>query len=131
MRKKSTKEERAALTKRLRRIRINLGYTQEKFAEILGISLTAYKKLERAENQITLDGLRTLNKELHISADYLLFGTYSELEGTWTMVQNCTEDDKMRLMLRILAYFLKVKDEKFITKDALQEIDERITRITE
>lgn len=47
---------------RIRQIRENAGLTQEAFAEILGISLSGYKKIENAENQISLNGLRRLKR---------------------------------------------------------------------
>lgn len=118
------KEDRLELTKRLRQIRTNLGMTQEKFAELFDISLTAYKKIETGENQITLDEMRVLHKKLNVSADYLLFGKRPEWEGAWEIVENCSEGDKMHLMLRLLAYFMLVKKEKYTSEEVLKEIDD-------
>lgn len=126
MSKKHIGKERRELAERIRQIRMNLDYTQEKFAEILGISLTAYKKIESAENQITLDGLRTLNRELGVSADYLLFGTRADTEKTWESIQNCSEDDKLMLMLRLFMYFSQAKKGKYLSKDALEKLNENI-----
>lgn len=123
------KEDRMELTKRLRQIRTNLGMTQEKFAELFDISLTAYKKIETGENQITLDEMRVLHKKLNVSADYLLFGKRPEWEGAWETVENCSESDKMRLMLRLLAYFMLVKKEKYTPEEVLKEIDDMIASL--
>lgn len=131
MSKKNVGEERLALAERLREIRNNLNYTQEKFAEILGISLTAYKKLESAENQITLKSLRILEKQLNISADYLIFGRHSDFDETWKMIQNCSEQDKMRLMLRMYTYFTKGKDAKYQEDSAVKAMDEIILKVLE
>lgn len=128
MGKKNVGKERTELAARLRQVRISLGYTQEKFAEVLGISLTAYKKIESAENQITIDGLRILNRELNVSADYLLFGKHSNSEKTWENIQNCSENDKLMLMLRLFMYFSEIKDEKFLSNKVLNELDEKILK---
>lgn len=126
MAKKDVCEERIALAQRLRQIRINMDYTQEQFAEILGISLTAYKKIERAENQITINGLRILERELRISADYLIFGKNSDFDETWKLIQNCSENDKMHLFLRMYSYFTGGKEAKYQEERLLKEIDEKI-----
>ncbi len=129
MDKEQFKEDRLELTKRLRQIRTNLGMTQEKFAELFDISLTAYKKIETGENQITLDEMRILYKKLHVSADYLLFGKRPEWEGAWEIVENFSENDKMHLMLRLLAYFMLVKKESYTPDEVLGEIDEMIEQM--
>jgi len=50
MSKKDTLGERLQSACRLRQIRENAKLTQEQFAEILGISVSAYKKVESGEN---------------------------------------------------------------------------------
>ena len=63
--------EKLEAAKRLHQVRKNLGITQQKFAEILDISLSAYKKIESGENCVSLNSLRILNRELGVSADYI------------------------------------------------------------
>lgn len=128
MAKKEVSEERLALAKRLRQIRMNMNYTQERFAEILGISLTAYKKIESAENQITINGLRILERELNISADFLIFGKNSDYNTTWKQIQNCSENDKMQLFLRMYSYFTHGKDAKYQETALLKELDEKFSK---
>ncbi len=118
--------ERHALGNRICEARKQLGYTQEKFAEIFGISLTAYKKWENAEHQISLDGLRILHKKFHISIDYLLFGEKKTFERVWEDVQNSSEEDKMRLVMQLIIYFCKIKGEKYISNEMLSKIDKYI-----
>ena len=50
MSKKDTLGERLQSACRSRQIRENAKLTQEQFAEILGISVSAYKKVESGEN---------------------------------------------------------------------------------
>lgn len=127
--KKQFHADRMALAKRIRQVRINQSMTQEKFAELFDISLTAYKKIEIGENQITLDELRILNKKLNVSVDYLLFGKRPDWKGIWQIVENCSENDKMHLMLRLLMYFMMVKKEKYTSEEMLKEIDEMMMQL--
>ncbi len=129
MNKEKFNADRIALAKRIRQVRINQGMTQEKFAEIFDISLTTYKKIETGDNQITLDELRALNEELNVSVDYLLFGKRSEWDEVWAKVENCSEDNKMHLMLRLLAYFMSVKKEKYVPSEVLTQLDEAVVKL--
>ena len=61
--------------------------------------------------------------------DYLIFGKNSDFEATWKMVQNCSEADKMRLLLRLYSYFTKGKEPKYLEKNVLNEIDEISSKI--
>ena len=89
---------------RIHNIRTKLGYTQEQFAEILDVAYSTYKKIERAESGITVNQLRLLNKHMGISVDYLLFGDNKDFDETWISVQNLSENDKLRMFLRLHAY---------------------------
>lgn len=128
MTKKDVDTERQELADRLRQIREGAGYTQERFAELMELSLSAYKKIESAENQMTLDGLRRLGKKLAISADYLLYGKNADLDDTWRMIQNCTEANKLFIMLRLFTYFAKIKDQAFSEKKNFLQYDDRILK---
>lgn len=97
--------EKLEVAKRLREVRTNLGITQQKFAEILDISLSAYKKMESAENCISINSFRILKKELGVSVDYILFGEQPDLAGLWKKIVNCTEKDKLFLLLQLYNYF--------------------------
>ena len=57
MNKRNTLGERMQSACRLRQIRENADLTQEQFSEILGISVSAYKKVESGENQVKLSPL--------------------------------------------------------------------------
>lgn len=129
MGKKDTCAERKQSACRLRHIRENAGLTQEQFSEILGISLSAYKKVESGENQVSLSSLRKLYNEMNVSADFVLFGKSQNMDETWEMILNCTEEDKLYLMLRLLTYFTKTKKNTFPLKDEQLEEDNEIVKI--
>ncbi len=58
--------------KRLRKMRIKCGYTQQVMADKLQISLNAYQKYEQAERSPSLDCLVRIADILNVSTDYLL-----------------------------------------------------------
>lgn len=116
---------------RIRQIRETAGLTQESFAEILGISLSGYKKIENAENQISLNGLRKLNRKLQVSTDYILLGKNEHSNLVWDQIMNCSDSDKMFLMIKLLFYFTKTKDSIFYHKEEQGNIDKAILLIME
>ena len=109
MSKKDTLGERMQSACRLRHIRENAGLTQEQFAEVLGISVSAYKKVESGENQVSISSLSKLYKEMHVSTDYVLFGKNIDLNAVWNDLLNCLETDKLFVLLRLLIYFTEWK----------------------
>lgn len=126
MSKMDTVNERMQSAVRLRQIRESANLTQEKFAEILGISLSAYKKVESGENQISLLCLGKLHKAMKISTDYILYGDKENLDDIWCMILNCSEYDKMFLFLRLLSYFTKIKGAMFPSRDNQSKEDKEI-----
>lgn len=126
MSKSDTLGERIQSAGRLRQIRENSGMTQEQFAEVLGISVSAYKKVESGENQISISSLRKLYYEMQVSADYVLFGRKQDLSEVWKSILNCTEEDKMLMFMRLMVYFTDAKKEAFPRKDKYSKEEEEI-----
>ena len=58
--------------KRLRQARIDAKLTQQRMADLLGISLNGYQKYEQGETQPPLDTLVKLSHILNVTTDYLL-----------------------------------------------------------
>lgn len=116
---------------RIRKIREEGGYTQEQFAELLEISLSGYKKIENAENQISVNGLRKLKKKLDVSSDYILFGRNETFGAVWEKVQTCTDADKMRLMLTLMFYFVQIRQGVFYKENGKAELEETVHKIME
>ncbi len=58
--------------KRLRGARMGAGLTQQRMADLLGISLNGYQKYEQGETQPPLDTLVRLSRILNVTTDYLL-----------------------------------------------------------
>lgn len=115
------KDERQETANRLREIRMNMGESQEKFAEYLDMSLSAYKKIEGAENGVSIRVLRRLRERFNISSDYLLFGEFKNIDDAMDVIQNCTEADKMKILLRLTQYFVEDKKKIFVGTDSTKE----------
>ena len=58
--------------KRIKEIRKEKGYSQEKIAKIIGMEQTQYSRYERGENEIKVNVLIDICKALNVSADYIL-----------------------------------------------------------
>ena len=115
------KDGRQQSANRLREIRMNMGESQEQFAEYLDMSLSAYKKIESAENGISVRVLRKLKERFNISSDYLLYGDYKDIDNAMDVIQNCTEADKMKILLRLTQYFVGDKKKIYVEAKQLKE----------
>jgi len=60
------------LSKRIRSIREQLGYSQERLAELLGISRVTVSQMEAGRRKLSANDLKKLSDILEIPADYLL-----------------------------------------------------------
>lgn len=126
MTSKDKSRDRIELANRIHQLRLDCGNTQEQFAEILGISVSALKKLESGENQISVEGLRRLQNKLHVSADYILFGKKTDSDRLWTDILNCSENDKFFIMMRLIYYFIRVKNATFCDSKTQKQYDKKI-----
>lgn len=59
---------------RIRKAREDMGYTREKFAELLDVSVSYLAELERGRTGISVKMLTKVCRVLGLSADYVLFG---------------------------------------------------------
>lgn len=60
--------------RRIRKAREDLGYTREKFAELLDVSVSYMAEVERGRTGISVKMLMRICNVLGLSADYVLFG---------------------------------------------------------
>ena len=63
---------------RIRKAREDQGYTREKFAEKLGVSVSYLAELERGRTGLSVKMLIKVCNLLGLSADYVLFGSERE-----------------------------------------------------
>lgn len=101
-----------AMSKRIKKRRKQLGFTQEQMAEKIDLTSSSYTKIE---NAFQTPSLRTLNKislVLHISLDYIVFG--EEISGS----------EQSKTDSAVLATIHSLKKESLKdTIDLLQTID--------
>lgn len=112
---------------RIKRIREELGYTQEQFAEILELSLSGYKKLESGEVNLTIDKIYMLNRRLGLSADYILFDEKTELVDAWEHIRRLPELEKWQMFLRMYAYLAKKTDDEYLIDDMMKNVDKVVS----
>lgn len=102
----ATSKEKIASGNRLKLFREQLGYTQEKFAEKLDISVSTVKKMETGEHNISLDTQRRLKKTFkYVSIEYLLFGERKDINDIWSQLLVVDEWEKFVVFQRLLAHF--------------------------
>lgn len=96
---------------RIRKAREDLGYTREKFAEKLDVSVSYLAELERGRTGISVKMLVKVCNVLGLSADYVLFG-------------NERQDDALRLdsIHRINEKYLPLLDKVIAELLALSDI---------
>lgn len=94
---------------RVRRLREDLGLSQEQFAADIGMSASGYKKMEALERPVSLHTLEKIYKRMNVSTDYLLYGSLTNLEQAWQAALNCSDADKMIIYLRLFKYFVSEK----------------------
>ena len=95
---------------RIRNAREDMGYTREKFAELLEVSVSYMAEVERGRTGISVKMLIKICKVLGLSADYILFG---EVAGEDTL--------RMDRIRRIDERYLPLIDKVMIELLALSE----------
>ena len=106
---------------RLKKLREGMGYTQERFAELLDVSVTLYKKMESGSYNISIKNLRRLKEITGVSVDYLMFGEQKEFEEIWMSLQSSDNLTKMKMLLRLVAYFGMDSRECFVERKREEE----------
>lgn len=127
MARKKISSEKLETADRLRYLREQMGYTQEVFANRLNISLSAYKKIESAENNVSVNVLRKLN-EMDVSSDFILFGHQTDVDTARSSIQRCSEADKLYLCVMLILHFVEKKG--YSDKADLDAIFDVIKKIT-
>lgn len=95
---------------RIRTARENMGYTREKFAEKLDVSVSYLAELERGRTGISVKMLVKVCNILGLSADYVLFGT--ERDDDTLRADNIRRiDDKyLPLLDKVITELLSLTD---------------------
>lgn len=110
-----TKTELKEMANRIKGRRKLLNYTQEQFAEIIGISSSSYTRIENAFQNPALNTLINISRHLNISLDYLVFGdsdskfdTVSDTEMIKALI-DFSDKDKLKHASEVLDKLSKLK----------------------
>lgn len=84
---------------RLRKARIRKGYTQEKLAELLKVSITYVSRIETGKTRLNLKRLNQICKMLDTTESYVLDGIESDSNAYLSsefnaILKDCSSEDK-------------------------------------
>lgn len=102
---------------RLKNLRKSHGLTQEKMAELLEISESLYKKNESGAQAVSRKTAKAIEKRFGVSADYVYFGVLRDGENVWSQILECSDQDKMLFLLKLLKYFFSENNLEEILKN--------------
>ncbi len=97
--------------KRIQNRRKQLGYTQERLAEIMNVSIQMVSNLERGMKAVRIENLIRLSQILNISTDYILTGkeTVEDMENLTARIEQLPKRD--RAMVEMLVEYCLSKNQ--------------------
>ena len=95
---------------RIRKAREELGYTREKFAEKLEVSVSYLAELERGRTGISVKMLIKVCNVLGLSADYVLFGTERTEDSVRLDAIHRIDPKYLSLLDKMIAELLAISD---------------------
>ena len=93
---------------RIRKAREDLGYTREKFAEKLDVSVSYLAELERGRTGISVKMLVKVCNVLGLSADYVLFGAERDTDTALLEKINRVDGKYLPLLNKMLDELLAI-----------------------
>ena len=95
---------------RIRKAREDLGYTREKFAEKLDVSVSYLAELERGRTGISVKMLIKVCNVLGLSADYVLFGTERQDDALRLDAIHRIDEKYLSLLDKVIAELLALSE---------------------
>lgn len=95
---------------RIRKAREDLGYTREKFAEKLDVSVSYLAELERGRTGISVKMLVKVCNVLGLSADYVLFGSDRQEDSQRLDAIHRIDEKYLPLLDRVITELLALSD---------------------
>lgn len=112
---------RESFARKLKRLRLSYGMTQEEFSEKMNVSYATYVKVERDKMAPSVLFLKKLIKYTNVPADCFLRDDYNELERIWLSVKCLSEVDQIIILKRLVRKIGKAESRELI--DALEELE--------
>lgn len=97
---------------RIRKAREDMGYTREKFAELLDVSVSYLAEVERGRTGISVKMLIKMCNVLGLSADYILFGKERDTDTTLLNKINRIDEKYLALVNKVLDELLAINEQK-------------------
>ncbi len=113
----------AEVGKRIKEIRESNNLTQEQMAEILKVTTNAVRDYEKGNYGISKDVMLQIRQHFHVSIDYLLFGDSTDAEKLFFLLENASENDKMKALVHLMFYFIEGK-KRIFTQDINWKVTE-------
>lgn len=97
---------------RIRSAREKMGYTRERFAELLDVSVSYLAEVERGRTGISVKMLIKICHVLGLSADYILFGEERDKDTTLLNKINRIDEKYLTLVDKMLDELLAINEQK-------------------
>lgn len=104
--------------RRMKEIREAHNLTQEQMAEKLKVTTNAVRDYEKGNYGVSKDVMLRLKQYFNVSIDYLLFGDNTEKEKLLFLLENASEESKMRAFMYLLTYYVLAKK-----KGSMKDVD--------
>ena len=111
-----------ATGKRIRELREQKGMTQDALAEILSVGPNVIGCYERGEYGPSKKAIHTMCNYFGVSADYLLYGEVESVDTVLGSIHHLSDVDKMKIMIRLLFYFMRGKSSDEDNKGGIETI---------
>ena len=104
------KDANIQIGKRLREARLNMNLEKSEIADVLGVTVEHYRKLEAGVTGISVDKVLTLYHKYGIDPTYLITGESSNIKdfNLDYYVANSTKEQRNDFFDRVLAYLSKL-----------------------
>lgn len=102
------KEINVQIGKRLQTARENNGYTQEDFAEALGVGVEHYRKLESGAYGLQPEKMLVLYERYRIEPTYLISGENNSHFNMGVFLANCSREERNDFIEQTLSYMRKL-----------------------
>lgn len=96
---------------RIRKAREDMGYTREKFAELLDVSVSYLAEVERGRTGVSVKMLIKICNVLGLSADYVLFGEERNTDAMLLEKINRIDEKYLPLLNKVIDEILAIKND--------------------
>lgn len=96
---------------RIRKAREDMGYTREKFAELLDVSVSYLAEVERGRTGVSVKMLIKICNVLGLSADYVLFGEERNTDTLLLEKINRVDEKYLPLLNKVIDEILAIKND--------------------